>query len=333
MPNKKQPPPLRRLAQLAQQAVVDKSTFSLPVTKPYDWPRLIQFLAARAVPGCESVESVENDAMVYRRTLRYRVEHQVRAGWIGVQFSHGELVVELATELATELSSERATGLHPTALVETIERDARRVFDTAAPIQSIGTTLGDLARHAPGLRLPGTFNPIELVVRAILGQQVTVKAARTLAARFVEAHGEAIRTPFPALSRLFPAAATIAALSQDDIGKLGVVAQRACAIIALANEVASDRLVLDGSQPLQHVIDQLRAVKGVGEWTANYIAMRALSQRDMFLPGDVALYNAMGLDGKRAADRRAAVAQAAQWAPYRSYAVMHLWRRLNETES
>jgi AraC family transcriptional regulator of adaptative response / DNA-3-methyladenine glycosylase II len=175
----------------------------------------------------------------------------------------------------------------------------------------------------PGLRVPGAFNGFEMGVRAILGQQVTVKAATTIAGRFVEAFGEPLLTPFAELNRLTPAAAKVASASVDAIARHGIIAARAKSIIALAKAQGSGSLFLDGGghDHPDEAIRRLAEVPGVGPWTAHYIAMRALRWPDAFPKEDIAVRNRLGGITAKEAE---ALSQA--WRPWRSYAVMHIWR-------
>ena len=161
-------------------------------------------------------------------------------------------------------------------------------------------------------------------VRAVLGQQVTVAAARTLATRLVQQLGEPIDTPIPALNRLFPTPAALAAASGDMLGQLGIVRQRQAAIRALANAVANEGLQLHGGVDVPATLAVLQAMPGIGDWTAQYIAMRALRWPDAFPAGDVALHKALGLAGVDSPARHALAASQA-WQPWRSYAVIRAW--------
>jgi AraC family transcriptional regulator of adaptative response / DNA-3-methyladenine glycosylase II len=175
----------------------------------------------------------------------------------------------------------------------------------------------------PGLRVPGAFNGFEMGVRAILGQQVTVKAATTIAGRFVEAFGEPLLTPFAELNRLTPAPGKVASASVDAIARHGIIAARAKSIIALAKAQGSGRLFLDGGghdHPDEAIL-RLAEVPGIGPWTAHYIAMRALRWPDAFPKEDIAVRKRLGGVTAKEADL---LSQA--WRPWRSYAVMHLWR-------
>ena len=205
----------------------------------------------------------------------------------------------------------------------------KQVFDVAADPQEIAAALGELATDAHGLRLPGAFDGFELAMRAILGQQVTVKAARTLATRFVDAFGEPVVTPFPELTRAFPLPSRVAQLTRDNIGRLGIVGARAEAMISIARAVTSKALELSGGTEPMQAIEALRAIKGIGPWTAHYIAMRALAWPDAWPPQDVALLNAMNLPNTAKGQREADVIAEA-WRPWRSYAVLHTWRKLEK---
>ena len=163
----------------------------------------------------------------------------------------------------------------------------------------------------------------EIAVRVILGQQVTVAAARTLTARLVERFGTRIDTPFADLSRLFPSAQQLATASAESIGTLGIVRQRVGALQALAREVHAGRIELHRAAPLQRTLDALRALPGIGEWTVQLIAMRALAWPDAFPASDIGVMNALGTR-----DLKAVAAMAEAWRPWRSYAVMRLWQTL-----
>lgn len=289
----------------------DALSFVLPYRPPYDFPRLLGFFGMRAIPGVESVAGE-----VYRRIVRIEgAAGPARHGWLEV----GWLPQRHALQLRFSSALAAAT---PRLLART-----RRVFDVAADPREIGAGLGALAQGAKGLRLPGAYDAFELATRAILGQQVTVKAARTLATRFVAAFGEAVATPFDDLTRAFPTPARVARATRDDIGCLGIGGQRAQAMIAVAQAVDSGELALDDCQDPAQAIAALGAIRGIGPWTAHYIAMRALAWPDAWPPRDVALLKALDLpntaQGQRAADERAEV-----WRPWRSYAVLHLWRTL-----
>jgi AraC family transcriptional regulator of adaptative response / DNA-3-methyladenine glycosylase II len=177
------------------------------------------------------------------------------------------------------------------------------------------------------LRVPGTFSGYELAVRAVLGQQITVAAARTLAHRLVMRFGVPIETPLPALTHLFPSATALAAAAPEALGELGIVRQRQAAIVAIARAVADGRLQLHPGVDVPATVALLQSLPGVGDWTAQYIAMRALRWPDAFPAGDVALHKALGVQGSRQPARDAEAASQA-WKPWRSYAVIRAWARL-----
>jgi AraC family transcriptional regulator of adaptative response / DNA-3-methyladenine glycosylase II len=182
-------------------------------------------------------------------------------------------------------------------------------------------TLKAAVKKNPGLRVPGAFDGFELVIRAILGQQITVKAATTIACRFADAFGEKFETPFPGLTRLSPLASRVSRASVDDVAKLGIVSARSKTIIAIAQAFHSGSLKLDAGANPDTTIAQLVALPGIGPWTAHYIAMRALRWPDAFPKEDIAVRNNLGGVSAKQAEE---LSQA--WRPWRSYAVMHVWR-------
>ncbi len=273
---------------------------------PYDWEAILAFLDARSVAGVEHVEGG-----VYRRTARVAG----RVGWIAVRRHPSKAAITV------EVSS----GLVP-ALPQVLRR-VRRLFDTACRPADVSEALGPLATPNPGLRLPGCFDACELAVRAILGQQITVKAARTLAGRVAAAFGEPIETPWPGLERLFPSADVLADVAPEQLGEMGIVRTRSRAILDIAASLRDKRIRLQPGSDPEVVAAQLQAIPGIGAWTSQYIAMRALAFPDAFPPGDVAVLKALG-----GVTVRQAQELAEPWRPWRSYAVMHLWKSL-ETPS
>jgi AraC family transcriptional regulator of adaptative response / DNA-3-methyladenine glycosylase II len=281
-------------------------TLRLDYRPPFDWAGMLAFLRTRAMTA---VERAGDDD--YARTVRLGAHR----GWIRVRQApdRAALLVEVTHSLTPALP----------ALLGRL----RDLFDLGARPDVIAEHLGrhePLARAVarnPGLRVPGSFDGFELGVRAILGQQITVRGATTLGGRLAAAFGEAIETPHAGLSRLAPTAHRMAAASPDEIAALGIVGARARSIIALAREIASGRLSLEPGAPLAETLERLVALPGIGAWTAQYIAMRALRWPDAFPKEDVALRKALG--GVTAA-RALALSEA--WRPWRSYATLHLWR-------
>jgi AraC family transcriptional regulator of adaptative response / DNA-3-methyladenine glycosylase II len=285
----------------------DAVSVTLGYREPYDEGALLKFIAQRAIPGVEAV-----DDRTVRRTLRAGTLAPT-AGWMEAQFSSHAARVTL--RFAPHWAG--ASGRIVTA--------ARLWLDLDASPQSIDTALAGLP-GAPGLRLPGSLDAFELAVRAILGQQVTVAAARTLARRVVERFGEPIATPWPDITRAFPAPSVLASAPLDHIAELGIIRTRANAIGALARAWPGLAQTLQAATP-EALIAMLCALPGIGPWTAHYIAMRALGWPDAFPPNDVAVLKAMGrlfgIGSQREADHHAEA-----WRPWRAYAVLRLWNSL-----
>ena len=278
---------------------------------PYDVEAMLGFFARREVRGVEQVEG-----LALRRTLGWLHRGQVLSGWIEARFEpeRNELRLTVAPSLTPVLGA--------------VMQRVRQALDLDAEPDVIDTALAALpVPPRPGLRLPNGLDGFEVAVRVILGQQVTVKAARTLTQRLVDRFGTPVETPFPALNRVFPDAATLAAADAETIGQLGIVRQRVRAIQALAAEVAAGRIVLDRRAPLLPTLDALRALPGIGEWTAQVIAMRALAWPDAWPASDIGLFNALGTR-----DPKVVEARAEPWRPWRAYAVMRLWHHM-ETQS
>lgn len=270
---------------------------------PYDWEGLIRFLQQRTLSGVEQV-----DARRYQRTLRIVHRGAAHAGWISVMPGRGDtLDLQVSASLGRVL---------PQVLAR-----ARSAFDLGSDPRAIDTALGALATP-PGVRVPGCFDGFELSVRAILGQQVSVAAANRLATRLVRRKGTALADAPDGLERLFPDAAVLAACEPRELVALGIIRQRATAVIALAKSCCAGALRLDPEADLDATLQVLRDIPGIGPWTCDYIALRALRWPDAFPEGDVALQRALHVRTARAARER-----AARWQPWRGYAAIHLWRR------
>jgi AraC family transcriptional regulator, regulatory protein of adaptative response / DNA-3-methyladenine glycosylase II len=305
------PTRLRTKATDGAAAVAESETSVLQISyrPPYDWNGILTFLAARALRGIEYVTDRS-----YARTVQLGKSK----GWIRVtQSTRGHaLLVEFTHTL--------------TPVLPALLGRVRALFDLDARPDVIAKRLGRDAHlaHAvkanPGLRVPGAFNGFEMGLRAILGQQVTVKAATTIAGRFVEAFGEPIATPLSELNRLTPEPARIASASVDDIARHGIVGARARSIIALAKAQGAGAVCLDGGahHNPDDSIKRLAELPGIGPWTAHYIAMRALRWPDAFPKEDIAVRKNLGGVTAKEAE---ALSQA--WRPWRSYAVMHVWSR------
>jgi AraC family transcriptional regulator of adaptative response / DNA-3-methyladenine glycosylase II len=278
---------------------------------PYDAAGLRRFLQLRAVPGLEIISGC-GDAFCYSRSLALWHGGQRRVGWLRVE------TVLAKPELRVSLSE----GLVP-AMALVLQRVRQSMDLDADPtlVDPAVQTLGFPPR--PGLRLPGAIDGFEAAVRVILGQQVTVAAARTLTARLVEALGEKLPLPEAGVERVFPSAQTVAEARASTIGQLGIVRQRVGALQALAHALLNGELSLDRDAPLEPTLAKLRSLPGIGEWTAQLIAMRALAWPDAFPASDLALLKALGTrDPQEAASRVEACR------PWRAYAVMRCWQTL-----
>ena len=282
----------------------DEVTLALSYRPPYDWDHLRDFLALRATPRVERV-----DEQGYGRLIRTDAGHAV------IQ------VRPLAGKDALQL---RVQGAPPTALFQ-IATAARRVFDLAAdPALVVAGLESDpllrpLVRRRPGIRIPGTWDAFECAVRAVLGQQVTVAAARTLAGRLVERIGEPVATPVSGLDRLFPTPQALAVANLDGLGLTGA---RIAALKALGLAVVEGRVTFD--RPADEVVASLVELPGFGEWTAQYIALRALGEPDAFLTADLVVRR-MAAGGGAPLTLKELERRAETWRPWRGYAVMHLW--------
>jgi AraC family transcriptional regulator of adaptative response / DNA-3-methyladenine glycosylase II len=276
---------------------------------PLDLDGLIEFFGRRAVPGVEEVVGG-----VYRRSVR--LPHGVGV----VALSAGADQAPLAQlTLDDERDHEGAVAACP------------RLFDLDADLGAIAAALqddpilGPLVRACPGRRVAGVVDPNELAIRAVLGQQVSLAGAATLAGRLVADVGDPLERPVGAVTHLFPPAERVAALDPD---RLAMPAARRRAVVGLAAALASGDIVLDPDGDLAAIRAQLLALPGIGPWTVEYIAMRALRDPDAFLPTDLGVRHALrrlGLDDSA----RAAAALAERWRPYRAYALQHLWAILN----
>ncbi|MFG6461123.1 DNA-3-methyladenine glycosylase 2 family protein [Roseateles sp. DXS20W] len=280
------------------------SRLRLGYREPYDVAGVLAFLAPRAVAG---VERVEQGAIT--RSLALTHAGQRHAGWLRVGFLRpGEAAVELSPTLWPAVGS-----LLPLL---------RRWLDLDADPDAIAAALGGAS--VPGQRLPGCLDRFELTVRAVLGQQVTVAAARTLAGRFVERFGEPLADAPDGCQRLFPTPERIAAATRDDIASLGIIGRRADSLIALAQAWPTLAFARREGSP-EAAAAELTQIPGIGPWTAGYMLMRGWSWPDAFPPGDVVLRKALSGDGPLVSPK-AYLAAAERYRPFRSYAVLHLWR-------
>jgi AraC family transcriptional regulator of adaptative response / DNA-3-methyladenine glycosylase II len=306
--------------QLRRQGATPASqgiTVKLGYRPPYDVAAMTGFFKKRQI---NAIEFVADDAGGARmgRTFRLESGGKVHAGWLLASFDEPRAQVVLRV-------SDSLREVLPLVI-----RRLRAMLDLDADPQPINQTLHSSFPGGDGLRVPGAMDGYELAVRAVLGQQITVAAARTLAQRMVDKLGEPIETPWPELTRLFPAAAVLAQASGDTLGQLGIVKQRQTAIVGIAQAVASKRLQLHGGADVNTTIAALKELPGIGDWTAQYIAMRALRWPDAFPAGDVALHKALGVQGLKNPAKEAELASLA-WKPWRSYAVIRAWSGAMQT--
>ncbi|MEI2809256.1 MAG: AlkA N-terminal domain-containing protein [Nocardioides sp.] len=300
-------------------------TLRLGVRAPFAGAALFGFLATRAVPGVELADAA---TQIYARTLR---------------LPHGPGIVrlQLADQRAADGLVEARFWLHDHRDIAAASERVRRLLDADADPAAVADhfatdpILGRLALRWPGLRVPGHVDGTEVAVRAVLGQQVTVAAARTLAARLVAALGDPLPEALaqPGLDRLFPSADALADL---DPSTLAMPQARARALTGLARALADGSVKLDRSRPRGEVRASLLALPGIGPWTADYLALRALGDPDVFLPTDIGTRDALralatggaGSGAGAALDPRQIAVLAEHWRPWRSYAQLYLWQAL-----
>jgi AraC family transcriptional regulator, regulatory protein of adaptative response / DNA-3-methyladenine glycosylase II len=307
------------------------STVKLSYRPPYNVPWMLAFLKKRQLDTTENItpKFIATQAMNTPATwtFSYLFNGNLYIGWLSIEFHTTQPTLTLKV----------SDSLRP--VLPQVIRQVRALLDLDADpmaINSVLTTKFGNDEATAGIRVPGCLNGFELAVRAILGQQVTVAAGRTFTQRVVNAFGSTVETPFPELTRLFPMPEALAAASGEALGSLGIVKQRQAAIVALARAVASKELALHPGVDIDVTMAKLRALPGVGDWTAQYIAMRALRWPDAFVAGDIALHKAMGLlnfEPKLSPTKAAAAASAASqaWRPWRSYAVMRAWTSLESS--
>lgn len=273
---------------------------------PYDFANLLGFFAKRAIPGVEHV-----DAETYRRVFVF----DDRVGEFTVA-QHGESALDLRIDFADE-----------TRFPDIVAR-VRRMFDLDADIAAINAHLGRrrhlkacVARH-PGQRLPGGWDGFEIAIRAVLGQQVTVAAARTLTERVVRRYGHEAETPRGEKVVLFP---TPSVLADAELSGLGITGARIATLRAIATAVRDGQVDFRMERPLAEFVRAWTALPGIGEWTAHYLAMRGVAHADAFPAADIILRKAVARDGAPVSTKTLEEMSQA-WRPYRAYAVLHLWR-------
>ena len=300
------PGELRRRATTPSSA--PEISLLLPYRPPYDWPAMIQFLEKRAITGLEVVT-----ADSYRRVIELA----------GVT---GSITV---TPAPAESALRVAVRFPRLNLLSVIIARIRRMFDLSADPAAIGSALSadpllaPLVLARPGLRVPGAWSGFEIAIRAVLGQQITVKAATQLASRIVSTIGLPFEASpdLPGLTHAFPRPEHLKAHALADVG---MPRARAAALAGVAAAVVADPNLFDPRRDLAEAVTRLRTLPGIGEWTAQYIAMRALGESDAFLAADVAIQRSLASHGRRPTATEL-LARAEHWRPWRAYAVLHLW--------
>ncbi len=299
----KPPTAIRRMYGAGQTA--EQIVLRLDFRPPFEWLALLEFLKLRAIPGVEAVSGAE-----YRRTVAlgaYRgwlsvsldpAKHAVRVG-----VSHS-LLPKLA-QIASRIRALLDLDARPDLIVGCLRQDA---------------LLQPLVDAVPGLRVPGAFDGFELAIRAVLGQQVTLRAATTLCGRVAARYGESCTDAGHGLARYFPSPAALV-VPATQLAGAGLPLKRAQAVVSLAAAFAQDEIDLSGASTPEQAIAQLQSLPGIGAWTAQYIALRALRWPDAFPAGDLVLGKVLGLKSAKAVEQRAQV-----WQPWRAYAALHLWR-------
>jgi len=281
-------------------------TLQLGYRPPLAWNEMIAFLGERAIEGVESVYEGS-----YRRSIGLKAGDRFQSGWIEVSPVRGRPTLEVRLDDAL------------VKVIPQIVGGVKRLFDLSSHPMEIASVLGPLALMRPGLRVPGAVDGFEMAVRAILGQQITVKAARAITKRFAAVFGGPVQTPFQEIHRLFPQAERIAKCRASDIAEAGIVSQRAESIAALARAVVDGTLHLEPGVDVDETVKALMNLRGVGTWTAQYVAMRALAWPDAFPYTDYGVMKAMNEKNSVRI-----LAAAKKWRPWRAYAVMHLWASL-----
>lgn len=295
------PTQIRRLARQTRKSPENQYLFSLRFRPPYNWDGMLAFLGPRATPGVEIVDSAN-----YRRSISLNGID----GYFAVSLDEKHFALSVQIQFGDSR-----------ALFAIIER-IRRMFDLSADWQKIVSrlrsdpALAGRLEASPGVRVPGCWDGFELAVRAILGQQVTVKGATTLAARLVSAFGRSFNGP-PGITHLFPAAES---LVHADLSAVGLPKARAETIRGLARAVCDGKISFEQIIEPDLLLKRLEELPGIGKWTAQYVAMRALGEPNAFPAGDLGLARALGLANAQEVEQR-----SKDWRPWRAYAAMYLW--------
>ena len=300
------PGELRRHATASSPA--PEISLLLPYRPPYDWTTMIRFLEARAIAGLE---------LVTKNSYSRVIELRDAVGSIAVSHAPDQCALRVAVRFPR------------LSLLPVIIARVRRMFDLSADpvaiasVLSLDPVMAPLVSARPGLRVPGGWEGFEVAVRAVLGQQISLKFATQLASRVVSAIGTLVtdRVDTPGLTHAFPRPERF---NVKTLSRLGIPAARAASIVGVATALGGDPHLFDPRRDLAEAVSRLRRLRGIGEWTAQYIAMRALGESDAFLAGDVGVQRQFALHGRRLSASQL-LAHAERWRPWRAYAVLHLW--------
>jgi AraC family transcriptional regulator, regulatory protein of adaptative response / DNA-3-methyladenine glycosylase II len=294
----------------AGAARADDLSVQLEFRPPLAWDKLLAYLKLRSIPGVEMADETH-----YRRTVAID-KYQ---GWIAV--SRHKTANALKLEISPSL----------TPVIGAVIARTKHLFDLGAAPDAVAehlrqdATLKSAVNRLPGLRVAGAFDGFELAVRTVLGQQVSVRGASTIAGRWANTFGTAVATPYAELNRLAPKPEQMVDLTEDALAALGMVGARARCLIGLARAVVERRVVLTLATNVEEQIDNMVALPGIGPWTANYVAMRALHWPDAFPHGDLMLMRAANLNNRQLQFR------SEQWRPWRAYAAHYLWNSLPQS--
>ncbi|MHA3775627.1 AlkA N-terminal domain-containing protein [Verrucomicrobiota bacterium sgz303538] len=295
----------------------DTLKLRLAYRPPFAWRELLEYFSLRAVPG---VEFVDINRAFYARTVALReiagwlqVEASISGDWLDVTLPAS--LAEVSWPILLRLRAQFDLDANPAHIDAHLRAD---------PLLAIS-----IERH-PGLRVPGAWDTFELAVRAVLGQQISVAGASTLAARLASKFGKPVETPFAYLHRMAPVARSLATVEPEEIAAIGLPKARAVTLRDLALAAERGELTFGPAASIEEVVAILRKIRGIGEWTAQYIAMRALRFPDALPAADLGIRKALTLPSNPMPSERQVVACAAGWRPWRAYATLHLWQTLHD---
>lgn len=284
---------------------------NLPYESGFDWASMLSFIAPRVIPGVECIRD-----NYYQRTFRLNGS----CGWFKVMDSSQQNSLQLRIYFEKE---GRQT--------EQIAQRVRSIFDLDTDMRPIldkfrsDPILSPVVSAYPELRLPGSWDPFEFTVRAILGQQISVKAATTLAGRVASLCGPKCSGEYPeGLATFFPTAEEIC---HFDLSKIGITSKRQTTIKDFASQVAHEKISLSSGQELESFVNSICKLPGIGPWTAHYVAMRALKIADAFPDSDLGVRKSLHDDGKLPTQKQI-IKRAEAWRPWRAYATLFLWKSL-----